>query len=506
MKKPSWLISRRTMLRGAGTAMALPVLESMVAPKAYGSPTTPPQRLLGIHGQVYGYIGRQDATLGSVAPWSSGGATLDNNTYLRPFFNKNINSKITVLTGITERVLIGTHDSPVKLFANTYPVAKYAGMCVVLTAVPGAGTTVQALSTPDPFRGATADQIAAAHLGKTTKLKSLSLAVETIGGNPAFTMSNKDINTPIPSDDNPKSVFDRLFAGSDPQATLAEIQRRARYRKSVVDGVRGESASLRGKLGKSDQRKLDQYLESVFSLEQQIAAAGSVRPPGLVPPGTKASYANLELVHRAMQDLIVMAFVTDSTRVVAMSGQYAGPFLKYRGPTQTALDYSRFREFSGAAFSGDHHTMSHYDQGLDGGSATAAATAQKKDWMETYTHWSLSMYADLLAKLDGQMDIDGQSTILDNTIAIYGGDDSDSATHGYLSMPCILGGRGGKKGTSWNIRSGRELRFPQTGTSERSWKDLLWGSLNILGVPDSDGSPRLKSFGYAKNPLDVELA
>jgi len=487
------------------------MLDAMLKPGARGATTVPPQRFLAMHGLVYGYSGRHDPELDRfVAPWSAqttGYETpIENNTYLKPFFDRNIHSKITLLTGVTDRVLVGTHDSPVKLVANTYPVAVHIGGCTVLTPVPTEDTLVGPPPQPDPFDGATADQIAAMHLGAQTSIPSLSLAVSPIGGNfSGFAMSNKSINEPIPAIQDPKDAFDRLFAGYDPTATAEEIQRRARYRKSVIDGVREDAARLRARLGRSDQEKLDGYLESVRSLERQVNEASTQLPPTVTPPGTSDSYATTELKQQAMQELIVNAFITDRTRVIAFSGQYPDSWLRFRGPGQEDLDYSKFREFNGTEFSGSHHTMSHYDQGLDGGAPSPEITAMKKDWMEIFSHWALEMYADLLAKLDGYMDVDGVSTVLDNTVAIWGGDDSDSAQHGHLSMPCVLGGRGGSSEAGWRIKSGRELRFGAGGTSERSWKDLLWGALNIVGVPDPDGSPQLKSLGYATKPLDADL-
>jgi len=510
MKNPSWYISRRTLLQTAGVAIALPMLEAMLRPGARADTTTMPRRFLAFHGQIYGYVGRHDPELDTpVAPWSATATgyavPIENNTYLKPFFDRNLAEKITILTGITDRVLVGTHDSPVKLVANTFPVAKQQGGCVVLTPVPGPDTFVGAPPQPDPFNGATADQIAAMHLGVETPVASLSLAVEPIGGNySGYAMSNKSINEPIPAIQDPLDAFDVLFAGYDPTATAEEIARRAYYRMSVIDGVRGEAARLRLRLGRSDQEKLDSYLESVRALEKQVNAAAQP-PPDVTPPGTSDSYTSLELKQRAMQELIVNAFITDRTRVIAFSAAYPDSWLRFRGAGQEALDYSEFRQFTGEPFSGSHHTMSHTNQGLDGGAPSDDVTAMKKDWMEIYSHWTLEMYADLLAKLDGYMDADGVSTVLDNTLAIWGGDDSDSAAHGYLSMPCVLGGRGGASDSGWRIKSGRQLRFGAGSSTERSWKDLLWGALNILGVPDPDGDARLQSFGYATNPLDEEL-
>lgn len=517
MKTKSWRISRRTMLQTAGTAIALPVLEAMIRPRRLRATAEPPRRMLAMHGLVYGYVGRPDPELVDargrpvlVAPWAAAApghaVPIENNSYLKPFFDRGLQAKITLVSGLTDRVCVGTHDSPVKLVANTYPLGMQRGGCVVLTASPGPDTFVGAPPEPDPFDGATADQIAAMHFAEETRVASLSLAIEPIGGAYSeWAMSNRSRSEPVPSDNDPRAVFDRLFAGHDPGATLEERRRRVRYRRSVLDGVRDDAARLRSRLGRSDQQQLDTYLESVRSLERRIDAAASVTAPDFTPPGSRESYETRELVQRAMQDLIVQAFVTDSTRVVAFSGQYPRSFLRFRGAGQEDLDYSEFRRFNGEPFSGSHHTMSHYDQGLDGGAPSAEITARKKDWMEIFSHWALEMYADLLAGLDRYMDIDGESTILDNTIALWGGDDSDSARHGYLSMPCVIGGRGGAADGAYRIRAGRQLRFGAGGTGERSWKDLLWGALNIAGVPDPGGAPRLSSFGYATRPLDLDL-
>jgi hypothetical protein len=212
-----------------------------------------------------------------------------------------------------------------------------------------------------------------------------------------------------------------------------------------------------------------------------------------------------------MQKLIVQAFLTDRTRVANLTGSIPrGNFLRFRSGAQAGLDDTRFREFSGTPFNINHHGASHYNGASPvDGVPKSEWKARKREHMTIYTHWALDMYADILGELDKHMDIDGKSTVLDNTLAIYSGDNSDSTQHGNLSQPCIIGGRGGMGPSGWRVKSGRQLKFADFGAgptaSERSWKDLLWGAMNILGVPDPDGSPRLKTFGYARRPLDVEL-
>lgn len=469
-------------------------------------------------GQHYGYVGRIDSGLtplhrnesavrfASVPPWSSvapgTSVPLENNTYLRPFFDKKVNSKITLVAGLVDRVLGGTHDAPVKMVANTFPLAKIEGGNIILTADP-AGTLSGPPPVPDPFKGATADQIAAQHLGKGTFLSSLSMQMRSLGGGGSrgwTAFSYKSATQPIPSDRNPRSIFDRLFAGFDPTATAEERARRQTYNKSVLDSVNQQANQLSNRLGKSDKLKMDEFLTGVRDLERRIDLAGG----GTAMPRPAASYPNLDQFQEVMQELIFQAFITDRTRVIVFGSTYPRDFLKHRAPNQAALDYSKYRQFAGPTIFWSSHQASHYNS-LDGapaGMSSEQIIATKKEAVDIMSHWQLEHFANLVAKLDSHIDIDG-NTLLDNTVAVFGGDNGESQAHGPGSIPCVLAGRGGLDGASWRIRSGRQVRFSQ---SERSWKDLLWGIMNILGVPDPSGAPRLKSFGFAKNPLDLELA
>src|SRR5262245_44167951 len=116
MKTPSWYIPRRTLLQTAGTAIGLPVLEAMIKPGARAALAPPPRRWVSIHGQVYGFVGRDDGSMNTkVAPWGTAkpGANmsfpLEKNTHMSFFFDKKVDAKVTILTGLTERVLWGTH-------------------------------------------------------------------------------------------------------------------------------------------------------------------------------------------------------------------------------------------------------------------------------------------------------------------------------------------------------------------------------------------------------------
>lgn len=503
----------------------------MIPRSTRAAPASPPRRFLAVQAQHFGYVGRYDPELtalhqkegngvvkriASIPPWSAKAlgtsVPIENNTHLKPFFDKKLQSKLTLLAGLSDRILMQTHDAPVKLVANTFPMAKYEGDGIVLTT--GQGDIVKALPTPDPFKGATVDQIAAAHLSKAfgspTPLASLTLQVaKYLGGgtNRGWTaMSYKSATQPIPADRDPVNIFNRLFAGYDPTATADELVKRQAYNKSVLDGVKEQATDLRGKLGRTDQQKLDEYFEGVRDLEKRLTEAKNTSV-NLAKPGALSTFEgneNRDRYQQVMQDLIANAFITDRTRVIAFGTQYAYNFLKLRSPSQQNLDYSQYRQFNGKLLYWGAHEASHYDQsGVKGVDPTPAVTADKKDHIEIFTHWQLEHFANLLAKLDAQMDIDGKSTVLDNMVALYGGDIGESAIHAYGSIPCILGGRGGFDGTNWRIKSGRQLKFSKT---ERGWKDLLWGIMNILGVPDPSGAPRLKTFGYAKTPLDIELA
>jgi hypothetical protein len=518
MKTPSWYVPRRKLLQTSGTAIALPALEAMMRPgKRARADELSPRRFLMVLGQVFGYVGHYDQELKrQVAPWTPkarGRQTdIENNSYLKPFFDKKIESKLTILSGLVDESCANTHASPIKLVAGSFPVKVQDGSNAFLEPTPNGSSPVKALPKPDPFKGATADMITAAHLGRQTVVPHLVLNLGYRGGGGgkySFGMSYKSISTAVPADNQPSAVFNRLFAGYDPKASLEDIKRRARLRKSVIDGVQEDVDSLKGRLGRSDTTKLADYLDSVRHLERLVERASMATS---LPAGVKAPASNLLALPRqkAMQELIVNAFATDRTRVVYLSCQYPGAWLKFRGTGQDALEYNRYKEFSGAALGGDHHNVSHTDQGRGGGAPSAAITAEKRDWMQIFTHWALEEYSEILAGLDGHRDIDGISTVLDNTVAVYGGDNSDSTRHGNTSQPCIIGGRGGSGASGWRIKSGRHLRFADYGAgaaaSQRTWQDLLWGTMNMMGVPDPDGSPRIKGFAWAKHPLDEELS
>lgn len=520
MNPPRWYISRRTLLKTAGCSVALPVLEAMIRPGARAAAGQAPRRFLAVMGQHYGYLGRIDPQLAalqtgksalrfaSVPPWAARAAgpsvPIENNTYLRPFFDKNIQAKITLVQGLVDDVLGGTHDAPVKMVANTFPRAKLEGGNIILTS-DTAGTLSGPPPQPDPFNGATADQIAAQHLGKGTFLPSLSMMMRTLGGGASRgwqAFSYKSSTQPIPPDMDPRSIFDRLFAGFDPTATAQERARRQAYKKSVLDSVGEQAKQLSNRLGRSDKQKMDEYLSSVQDLERRVRAGSG--QPGMPRPGVRSSYANPDQLQGVMQELIFQAFITDRTRVITFGTTFPRDFLKHRAASQAALDYTKYRQFSGQRIFWSSHSASHYDSTNDApeGMSVAAVRASKREALEIMTHWQLEHFATLMAKLDSQIDIDGNK-VLDNTVAIFGGDNGESQAHGPGSIPCILAGRGGLEGASWRIRSGRQIKFFQTA---RTWKDLLWGVMNILGVPDPGGGARLLNFGYAKNPLDLDLA
>lgn len=244
---------------------------------------------------------------------------------------------------------------------------------------------------------------------------------------------------------------------------------------------------------------MDEYLDGVRELERRVALGAG----GTTMRRPDAKYSNPDQFQQVMQDLIFQAFLTDRTRVIVFGTTYAEGFLKQRAANQAALDYTKYRQFAGPTIFWSTHGASHYNSTADapGGMSTADVIASKKEAVNILSHWQLEHFADLCAKLDGQIDIDG-NTLLDNTVAVFGGDNGESQAHGPGSIPCILAGRGGMVGGNWQIKSGRQIRFSQ---SERSWKDLLWGIMNILGVPDPSGAARLQSFGFAKHPLDLEL-
>jgi hypothetical protein len=307
---------------------------------------------------------------------------------------------------------------------------------------------------PDISAGVSVDQIAAQSMASKTQLASLELAIETnemVGACDAGyscvyvnTLCWRDATTPLPMENDPRLVFERLFGDSDSTDQEQRI-RRMREERSVLDSVTEEAAGLRRILGADERSKLSQYLEAVCDAERRIQTAESQnaqlplvdRPAGT--PGTFEEHAKL------MFDLQVLAYQADITRVTSL----------LVGREQSG------RSFPNIGIAEPHHSISHHRDDPE--------LIAKKARIDAY-HVQLLSY--FLQKLDATPDGDG--SLLDHSMILYGGGLGNPNLHEHSNLPVLLAGGG-----TGTLKSGRHIKYPD----ETPMTNLLVSLLDKVGVP-----------------------
>ncbi len=424
--------SRRMFLGGAGAMIALPVLESLLPRAARGAaPGDPPRRFVGFF--VPNGMEMANWTPAGVGP----DYTLPNQPILAPLLPYR--TKVLIPSGLDNLPArpdtVGDHASGCGAFFTAVHVYKTEGS--------------------DIRNGPSADQLAATELGAGLRFRSLELGIEagaSVGGcdsgySCAYTrnISWANATTPMPKLTSSRVAFDRLFAGFDPNLTAAEIQKRLRYRTSVLDYARGDAESLRGKLGRTDQAKLDQYLTGVRELETRLALPSSICAPGPGPAGELDYVDHVKF----MLDLIALSFQCDQTRVATFMLGNAG---SNRSHTHLGI-------------SDAHHDLSHHQN-----------DPAKRDLLRRIDTWEVEQLAYLLGKLEAIKEVDGKS-ILDHTIGFFSSEIEDGNSHAHTRMPIVVfGGAGG------TINTGQHLSFASQPPAVRTVGNLFKTMLAAVGV------------------------
>ena len=416
-------ISRRTVLRGLGVSVALPWLEAMTPKLARGAtPTRSPNRI------AFLYVPNGK----NMAEWTpkADGTDYALSPILEPL--KELKRDFSVLTGLTADKARphgdggGDHARALGAFLTGAQPKKTDG------------TDIRA--------GVSVDQVAASRLADQTHLPSIELGCEAgaMAGNCdsgyscvySSTMSWKSATQPLPKDVDPKTIFARLFTSTpDGQRKLQDARR-----KSVLDFVQEDSKDLAGKLGGTDQRKLDEYFTAVRELEQRIARADKLPPvktPDMKPPtGIPAKYEDHV---RLMYDLLALAFQTDSTRVATM-------VLANEGSN---------RPYAMVGVTDGHHDLSHHEN-----------KAEKKAKISKINTFHTTQLAYFLAKLKDTREGDG--TLLDHCMICYGSGNSDGNAHNHDDLPILLAGGG-----SGTLTPGRHVKFAKETPLNNLWLALL---------------------------------
>lgn len=408
-------LPRRTFLRGLGTVMGLPLLEAM-APKlraveALGTAPTVPRRMAFI------FI-PNGANMADWTP-SAEGREFELPYILEPL--KSHQEDLLVLSGLT-------HD---KARPNGDGAGDHARSSATFL------TAAQARKTDgaDIRVGVSVDQVAAARAGGRTRLPSLELGCDRskLSGNCdsgyscaySFNISWKTPTTPLPPETNPRLVFERLFGGAADNESAEARARRVRRNTSILDFVQEDARRLRGNLGATDQRKLDEYLTAVRELEQRIEQDErfeAALPTGEKPEGIPATY---ESHIRLMFDLLVMAFQTDTTRIASFVLAHDGSNRPY--------------PFLGV--SEGHHDLSHH--GND---------EEKKKKIARINRFHIEQYAYFLDRLKGIPE--GTGSLLDQSMIVYGAAISDGNRHNHDDLPVLLAGKAGGA-----FSTGRHVRY-----------------------------------------------
>jgi hypothetical protein len=425
-------LSRRTFLRGAGALVGLPFLDAMVPALGFAQNVKPkpPVRL----GFVY-------VPNGMVMPsWTPAkqGTDFAFTPILKPL--EPYRDQTLVLSRLMDYNANALGD-------GGGDHARAAASFLTGAHPRETGSDIRA--------GVSADQVAAAAIGKETRFASLELGLEdhrVVGlcdgsYSCAYTscVSWKTPTTPLPPMPNPKHLFERLYGSAEGKADPAGVERKNRYRQSILDGATEETRRLQSDLGPADRRKLDEYLTSVREVEKSIQSAlragPAQRPAGEPPSGIPADPTEHA---RLMYDLLALAFQSDQTRVATMM----------------VGRESSIRSYDHLGLSESHHQLSHHKND--------PATLAKLVKIQTY---HMELFAKFVGRLKATQDGDG--TLLDRCLILYGAGIADSNRHTHDKLPVLVVGTG-----NGSLKSGRHVDYGK----DTPVTNLLLTLLDRVGV------------------------
>ncbi len=427
-------LHRRTLLKGLGTALALPLLDAMIpAATAWGVTPARPVRRLGF---VYVPMGAH------MPAWTpQGSARLG-----------ELSPSLKALAPVVDHLTVVTNLE----LKNAYPGTHATSNAAFLSAA-----TAKWTESNDYYLGTTVDQLAAQQMGKETRLPSLELAMDlltTIGqcdnGYACVYQNNlswSSPTTPLPAEAHPRVAFERLFGdGGSAGERLAELRTSA----SLLDWVKEDIARLQRKLGPADRNRVSEYLDTVREVERRIQKAEATTADSKLPDldrpvGVPAAYADHA---RLMFDLQALALEGDVTRVVTF---------------QLARETST-RTYPEIGVPEAHHPLTH-----NGGNAEMLEKVAKVN------AFHVSLFAYFLEKLKAIPDGDG--TLLDHTLYLYGSGMSNGDKHDHVNLPVLVAGGPQRKG-------GRHVRYAEPKPLANLHLTLLErAGIRLDAFADSDG-------------------
>ena len=402
-------LPRRTFLRGAGAALALPLLDAMVpAMTALAATPANPVRRLGF---VYVPMG---AYISQWTPPGEGALSV-------------LSPTLKALAPVADQLTVFSNLE----LKNAYPGTHATSNAAFLSAAKAKWT-----ESTDYYLGTTVDQIAAKQLGKATPLPSLELAMDlltTVGqcdnGYACVYQNNlswSSPTTPLPAEAHPRIAFERLFGdGGSPADRQAELRKSS----SLLDWMRSDIARLQNKLGPADRNKVAEYLDTVREVERRIQkaeadTADSHLPDLDRPVGVPAAYADHA---KLMFDLQVLALQGDVTRVITF---------------QLARETST-RTYPEIGVSEPHHPLTH-----NGGDPEKLAKVGK------INAFHVSLFGYFLEKLKATKE--GNGSLLDHSVYLYGSGMGNPDVHDHVNLPVLVAG-----GAAGNLKGGRHIKYAE---------------------------------------------
>lgn len=390
-------MSRRTLLRGMGTAVALPFLDSM-APALAQAPKAP-VRMAFVYVpngmDMRNWVLKDEGTLGELSP------------ILQPM--ESLKREMLVLSNLT-------HNTGRALLDGAGDHGRCCGSYLTGVQVKKTTTDIQA--------SISVDQMVANAIGSKTRFPSLELGLEDArqagdcdsGYSCAYTnnLAWRSATQPLPPVLDPRQLFERLFGDGVDLSPEARARQR-KYRRSILDFVTEDTRTLQGALGPSDRRKLDEYLTSIREVERQIEKAETetrVDPHMEKPYGTPADFAEH---FRLMTDMLTIAFQADLTRVATFLVTHEGTSRAYRE----------------LGISDGHHPLTHHRNKVE-----------MMDQVARINTYHVSQFAAWMERMRNTME--GERSVLDNSMIVYGAGLSDPNEHLHDNLPtAIVGSAGG---------------------------------------------------------------
>jgi hypothetical protein len=425
-------LSRRTMLKGMGVAVSLPLLDSMIPA-----------------------LTAQSKTAANVVPrlgciYIPHGAVMDKWTPIGTGADFELSPVLSALSNHREDVIVLSNLCHHMAEALGDGGADHSRA----TATWLNGTHAKKTEGEDVRAGTTIDQMAAAKIGQSTRFPSLELATEDmtgligacdVGYSCAYMNTISWINptTPLPMEINPRVVFERLFGEG---GTVPERLARMNEDKSILDEITASVPGLQKGLGAKDRTRMNEYLENIREIERRLQIAEKQAGTQLAVPNAPVGVPDSYEEHVGLMfDMMALAYQSDTTRVFT--------FMMARELSQ--------RSYPQVGVPDPHHATSHHQD-----------NPEKLAKLVKIQHYHLTLFAKFLDKLKATPDGDGN--LLDHTTLVYGSCLSNSNIHNHNPLPTLLAGGG-----AGTLKGGRHLKYPEN----TPMSNLLLTVLNKVGLP-----------------------